>query len=122
MPHPIAQRSAWRFCTRATINNSVGTSATRQAPVNYHSSLACRLLLGMTIDWGGALQLQWEYLQVDLGDLQQGHDDVDLLNDAGNEGWELVAITVNGIAYLKRAIKEPARARAPSKSAPHGIE
>ena len=33
-------------------------------------------------------------------------DDIDLLCDAGEEGWELVAILVNNVAYLKRRVGE----------------
>ena len=31
-------------------------------------------------------------------------DDVDVLSRAGEEGWELVAILVNNMAYLKRPL------------------
>ena len=31
---------------------------------------------------------------------------VDVLNDAGDDGWELVAILPNNIAYLKREIDD----------------
>ena len=41
---------------------------------------------------------------------------IDALNRAGKEGWELVAITLNHIAYLRRRIAKPA-AR-PRRSAP----
>ena len=34
----------------------------------------------------------------------EGGEDVDVLNDAGDEGWELVANLPNNIAYLKRKI------------------
>jgi hypothetical protein len=62
----------------------------------------------------------WEYLLLNLCDAPRGGKDVDLLEDAGSRGWELVAITAKGLAYLKREIKEPARARA--TLAPHGIK
>ena len=42
-------------------------------------------------------------------------DDIDFLTDAGNEGWELVTITVNNIAYLKRAVASAKRTARPSK-------
>jgi hypothetical protein len=35
-------------------------------------------------------------------------DEADLLNNAGRNGWELVAVTANGIAYFKRKIASPA--------------
>jgi hypothetical protein len=36
---------------------------------------------------------------------------VDLLSDAGEDGWELVHITANNVAYLKRQIDEPTPAK-----------
>jgi hypothetical protein len=47
---------------------------------------------------------QWEYDKIDLNDLPRKRSDVDALNDAGHDGWELVNITSNAIAYLKRPI------------------
>ena len=46
---------------------------------------------------------QWEYRRINLGELLLGTEE--LLNSAGEEGWELVAITNNGVAYLKRQIE-----------------
>jgi hypothetical protein len=46
---------------------------------------------------------QWEYRRINLGELLLGTEE--LLNNAGKEGWELVAITNNGVAYLKRQVK-----------------
>jgi hypothetical protein len=51
---------------------------------------------------------RWEYTKIHLSELPRQGDDVDLLNDAGSSGWELVGITNNNIAYLKRLIAEPA--------------
>jgi hypothetical protein len=51
---------------------------------------------------------RWEYTKIHLSELPRQGDDVDLLNDAGNNGWELVGITNNNIAYLKRPVGEPA--------------
>jgi Domain of unknown function (DUF4177) len=45
---------------------------------------------------------QWEYQKLDLNDLPRKADDIDVLNDAGKDGWELVAITANNVAILKR--------------------
>ena len=45
---------------------------------------------------------QWEYSKIDLSNLPPRIDDVDLLDDAGREGWELVGIAANNFAYLKR--------------------
>jgi len=44
----------------------------------------------------------WDYLTLDLSDLPKRANLVDALNAAGNEGWELVAITLNNIAIFKR--------------------
>jgi hypothetical protein len=37
---------------------------------------------------------QWEYCEVDLGDRPRRTNKIDLLNDAGKDGRELVAIGV----------------------------
>jgi hypothetical protein len=48
--------------------------------------------------------VQWEYQKIFLNEHHREGDDLDLLLDAGEDGWELVAITLNNIAYLKRAV------------------
>jgi hypothetical protein len=53
---------------------------------------------------------QWEYQKVGLNDVPRNHDEIDILNDAGKDGWELVAITINNMAILKRQVPEPAAA------------
>jgi hypothetical protein len=47
---------------------------------------------------------EWEYRKVALNEGPRKADDVDLLCDAGNEGWELVAILANSVAYFKREV------------------
>ena len=49
----------------------------------------------------------WEYRKIDLNLHRPQGDELDLLNAAGAEGWELVGITSNSIAYLKRELEEP---------------
>ena len=44
----------------------------------------------------------WEYRNIDLSDPRHMTSDVELLNAAGGEGWEVVHITANNVAYLKR--------------------
>jgi hypothetical protein len=51
---------------------------------------------------------QWEYRKIALNQLSAKTDDVDALNDAGNAGWELVALLPNNVAYLKREIEDDA--------------
>jgi hypothetical protein len=52
----------------------------------------------------------WEYLRLDLNDTPRRGEEVDLLNRAGGEGWELVGVTGNGVAILKREIPQAAKA------------
>jgi hypothetical protein len=49
---------------------------------------------------------EWEYRKIDLNQLLRKTDEIDLLCDAGEEGWELVAILANNVAYLKRQAGE----------------
>jgi hypothetical protein len=53
---------------------------------------------------------QWEYLRLDLNDLPRRGGETASLNKAGEEGWELVAVTHNGLAILKREISQSAKA------------
>jgi DNA-binding protein H-NS len=48
---------------------------------------------------------EWEYRKIDLSQQQPRKDDLDMLNAAGADGWELVGVTSNNIAYLKRLIE-----------------
>ena len=47
---------------------------------------------------------QWEYDKINLNDAPRKSDDIDLLNDAGKGGWELMLISRNNVAYVKRQI------------------
>jgi hypothetical protein len=53
---------------------------------------------------------QWRYCAIDLNDLPRGSDEIDVVNAAGADGWELVAITGNRIAYMKRQTEDLADA------------
>ena len=61
--------------------------------------------------------VQWQYRTVDLNDRPRSVSELDLLNTAGDVGWELVAITANRIAVFKRRIDDgPVHGlRAPSR-------
>ena len=63
---------------------------------------------------------EWEYTTINLSELPPRILVVDVLNNAGEKGWELIAITTNHIAYLKRQIARPgARVRSsPTSGAP----
>ncbi len=45
----------------------------------------------------------WQYKKIPLN-VPRRRDVIDLLCDAGEQGWEVVAILPNGIAYLKREV------------------
>jgi hypothetical protein len=47
-----------------------------------------------------AVGVTWEYTTINLYELPLATLASDVLNDAGKEGWELVAITSNGMAYF----------------------
>jgi len=48
----------------------------------------------------------WEYRKIDLSYAPRRSDLIDLLNDAGKEGWELVAFTPNAMACMKRSAED----------------
>jgi len=62
---------------------------------------------------------QWEYSKIDLNNVPAKSSDLDALDEAGKDGWELVGITANNVAYLKRALEDPTaagqRAKAPAR-------
>jgi len=45
-----------------------------------------------------------EYRKIVLGEHHRRQNDIDLLCELGGNGWELVAITPNNVAYLKREV------------------
>jgi hypothetical protein len=45
----------------------------------------------------------WEYRKVHPDASPHAMNDIELLNAAGGEGWEVVHITDTSVAYLKRA-------------------
>ena len=56
----------------------------------------------------------FEYLKIDLNTGHPRTDEVSLLNQAGKHGWELISISLNGIAYLRRPLiidTKPAKSR-----------
>lgn len=63
--------------------------------------------------------IEWEYRKITLNDGSRKNGDVELLCQAGEERWELVAILDNNIAYLKRPLDEQAMDEA-ADPASHG--
>jgi hypothetical protein len=60
---------------------------------------------------------EWEYTTVSLNDRAYKTRPVDVLSDAGQVGWELVIITPNQVAYLKRQVAQRRARPAPSTAA-----
>jgi hypothetical protein len=56
---------------------------------------------------------QWEYRKIDLNNVSAKLSDLDALDDAGKDGWELVSITANNVAYLRRSVEDPNAAPPP---------
>ena len=50
---------------------------------------------------------QWEYDVLDLNEIPKRTNLVDVLNDAGSKGWELISISSLNVAVLKRQIAPP---------------
>lgn len=44
----------------------------------------------------------WEYKKIDLNSPPRKKTAMDLLNEAGQEGWELISVNPLGSAYFKR--------------------
>jgi hypothetical protein len=60
----------------------------------------------------------WEYDKIDLNAAARKTEAIDLLNAAGTEGWELVHISSNHVAYLKRLMAKQALSQvAPERTA-----
>jgi hypothetical protein len=61
---------------------------------------------------------QWEYSKIDLNNVPAKASDLGTLDDAGKDGWELVGITANNVAYLMRMLEDPVTASRPRAKAP----
>jgi hypothetical protein len=49
---------------------------------------------------------EWQYSKIRSQRPPRTTTEIDILNRAGEEGWELVIMTGNNIAYLKRPVGE----------------
>jgi hypothetical protein len=52
---------------------------------------------------------EWEYREINLSDLPRKISELNLLDQAGEDGWELVVITQKKMAYLKREKRAQAK-------------
>jgi H-NS histone C-terminal domain len=46
----------------------------------------------------------WEYRKIALNEPARSGDEIDVLCEVGLDGWELVAVLPNNMAYLKRQV------------------
>jgi hypothetical protein len=60
---------------------------------------------------------KFEYMKFNLSEHGRQEDDIDNLNYYGDQGWQVVVIQINGMAYLMRAMEEPASAIAAKPTA-----
>lgn len=60
---------------------------------------------------------KWEYEKIDLNSLPRHESEIDALNLAGSNGWELVGINSCNIAIMKRAVTAPKAPRATAAAA-----
>ena len=65
---------------------------------------------------------EWEYRKIDLNQYRPRGDELDLLNAAGADGWELVNIASNNMAYLKREVEEIAPAAHTNETRSHALQ
>jgi len=65
--------------------------------------------------------MEWEYRKLALNDHRPRSDEIELLKNAGMDGWELVGITDNHIAYLKRRIHCEVRQKTSVARAPTDV-
>jgi hypothetical protein len=56
---------------------------------------------------------EWEYRTLDLSDVPRGASEITLLNEAGEQGWDLVTIARNNIAFMKRPVVSARRVQSP---------
>ena len=63
---------------------------------------------------------QWQYLTIYLNEIPLGSDASAVLNNAGGEGWELIGITANNIAFMKRQLVAPVQTQRRKASADTG--
>src|SRR6478672_3958447 len=101
---------------RSSVPNSRGSSLTMREPA---SQLCVGLHHVVEIDLEckapqePCMKTAWEYRKIKLTASNHGTDEILHLNVAGEEGWEIVHISADDVAYLKRPIEKahPAKRR-----------
>ena len=53
---------------------------------------------------------KFEYMKFNLSEHGRQEDDIDNLNYYGDQGWQVVVVQINGMAYLMRTVEEVAGA------------
>jgi DNA-binding protein H-NS len=80
-----------------------GNSNLLEFPVNLQQLRAPpRIAVGAALETSTVSE--WEYRKIALNQLPRKTDDIDVLCEAGMDGWELVAILENNVAYFKRQV------------------
>ena len=64
----------------------------------------------------------WQYRKINLNEVPRRKDEVDVLCAAGEDGWELVTITANNFAYLKRTEEDDDASVVETRAAEHEEE
>jgi hypothetical protein len=49
-----------------------------------------------SLKWGNSMK-PWEYKKIALREVSRRRDEIDLLCEAGDVGWKLVAVLPNGV-------------------------
>jgi DNA-binding protein H-NS len=50
--------------------------------------------------------MKWEYTKIALNETRRRENPLDVLLEAGKNGWELVTLTANNVAYFKRPVED----------------
>lgn len=63
------------------------------------------------------MEEKWEYARLILGwEPKRGSDEMDALNEMGEQGWEAFFITTNNVVFLKRLKENKNNNKAASKT------
>jgi hypothetical protein len=104
--HPLLQPFSRVNLTRPCASGDAGTQVSQDDRRGGGDGSDCRTLsstvYGNLTKDGIETMMRWEYRKIALNDRPRRTHDIDSLCDAGRDGWELIAIVANNVAYLKR--------------------